>query len=104
MPRFDAPDVLRPIARRFCEDLEQVVKKSANQAEMERLLLAALGQVLSDAYIQGVKRYAHWKDGRETVGTIGKTFGQAVAEIRLEMSPPAWPSGIDALAPEDAPS
>jgi len=37
---------------------------------------------LKDAIIEGVTKYAHWKDGVQYVGTCGKTLRQAVEEIR----------------------
>ncbi len=37
-----------------------------------------------EGLIDGVRRFAWWKDGVQYVGTGGKTYEQAVAEIKEE--------------------
>ena len=34
--------------------------------------------------VDGVCRFAHWKDGVQYVGTCGKTLKQALEEIQVE--------------------
>ena len=36
--------------------------------------------------IQGVARYAYWRDGTQYVGTTGRTLKEAVQEIRQEQN------------------
>jgi len=37
-----------------------------------------------DGVVNGVCRFAHWKDGVQYVGTCGKTLKQALEEIKVE--------------------
>lgn len=37
-----------------------------------------------EGIINGVTRYAHWKDGVQYVGTCGKTLKEAIEEIQQE--------------------
>ena len=37
-----------------------------------------------EGIINGVSRYAHWKDGVQYVGTCGKTLKEAIEEIEQE--------------------
>jgi hypothetical protein len=37
-----------------------------------------------DGMREGVRLYAHWKDGVQYVGTTGKTLKKALEEITLE--------------------
>ena len=34
--------------------------------------------------VEGIYRYAWWKDGKQYVGTTGKTFTEAMLEIERE--------------------
>jgi hypothetical protein len=34
--------------------------------------------------IEGVRLYAHWKNGEQFVGTTGKTLKQAIEQIEAE--------------------
>ena len=35
-------------------------------------------------FIDGIRRFAHWKDGVQLVGTTGKTLKSAIEEIKNE--------------------
>ena len=37
-----------------------------------------------DGLVEGITRFAHWKDGVQYVGTCGKTLKQAKDEIQFE--------------------
>jgi hypothetical protein len=37
-----------------------------------------------DGIIEGLTRYAHWKDGVQYVGTCGRTLKQALADVEME--------------------
>lgn len=39
-----------------------------------------------DGVIEGVAKFAHWKDGVQYVGTCGKTLREAIQEIQFERS------------------
>lgn len=59
---------------------EEFVRRgaSAQKAVDETINLYKIG------LIDGIRRFAWWKDGVQYVGTSGKTLAEAVAEIEVE--------------------
>lgn len=37
-----------------------------------------------DGVIEGISKYAHWKDGVQYVGTTGKTLKDAIKDVQFE--------------------
>jgi len=66
--------------------------KSAEQAYSEFLDLPATANAVDwvrrvqlDAAIDGLTRFAWWKDGKQYVGTCGTTLAQAIGDLRKEL-------------------
>ena len=52
--------------------------------EQDQYLQIAQTRAYYKGVREGVKRYAHWKDGVQYVGTTGRTLHQAIAELQQE--------------------
>lgn len=56
--------------------------------------LALKNKLVSIGYreglIDGVRRFAYWKDGKQHVGTSGKTLEEAIAEIEMDCQDPEY--------------
>lgn len=37
-----------------------------------------------DGMVEGVRLYAHWKDGTQYVGTCGRTLAEAIKDIEVD--------------------
>jgi hypothetical protein len=87
---WDEATLIMKTAQEWANEINEatrVPKDMIEEATHNPVGLAYIRAIQRDALIEGLRRYAWWRDGTQYVGTCGTTLAKAIDDVRKEFFP-----------------